>query len=401
MGPRNRQLNRLPALVSRGVPVFLLCLLGLLGLGAVSPLAAAPPPTLAKDAQSKWTEGEKARASRQWIECIENFSDVVAVDPKSLDAQLHLGYCQSQLGQWKDAAKTYESALGLGPSDSLRAEILNALAFAQGSAGDQAASLKTYEQLIRVHPADKNALVGYASTLRNQSRPVDAVMAYERALELDPKDIDVLKSLGDLCQKNEMVEQAVAVYERWAAIDSTNVEPYRHLGYLLARGKACQRGVQVYEKVIALDPSNPGDLLNLGILYQGCEMPEKAFDTLSRYREKRPEDAAAVDCRLAFLYEDMGKLDEGLRTTQERAQNRPEDACLQFAWGRLLEKQGIEFEKKEKYGDAVASYRQAEARLQGVLGDEQYGKGATDELARLDQLIRRADGLKKKQEGGE
>jgi len=395
MDPRSRPLSRWLTFVR------LTSALGLGGVALAGLAAAAPPATLSKDAQGKWSAGETARASRQWIECIENFSDVVALDPKSLDAQLNLGYCQSQLGQWKDASKTYEGALPLASSDSVRAEILNALAFAQGSAGDPAAALKTYEQLIKVHPAEKSALVGYASTLRNQGRPVDAVMAYERALELDPNDVTLLQSLGDLCQKNEMVEQAVAVYERWAAIDSTNVEPYRHLGYLLAKGKACLRGVQVYEKVIALDPSNPGDLLNLGILYQSCEMPEKAFETLNRYREQRPEDAAAVDCRLAFLYEDMGKLADGLSATQDRAQKRPEDACLQYAWGRLLEKQGIEFEKQEKYADAVATYRQAEARLQGVLGDPQWGKGATDELARLEQLIHRADGFRKKAEGGQ
>jgi tetratricopeptide (TPR) repeat protein len=396
MDPRSRPLNRTHHAVRYTPALFL----GLLALADSSPVAGAPPATLVKEAQGKWSAGEAARTNRQWIECIENFSDVVALDPKSLEAQLNLGYCQSQLGQWKDAAKTYEGALALPASDSVRVEILNALAFAQGSADDQASALKTYEQLIRVQPNDKSALVGYASTLRDQGRPVDAVMAYERALELDPNDVTLLRSLGDLCQKNEMVEQAVAVYERWAAIDSTNVEPYRHLGYLLAKGKACQRGVQVYEKVIALDPSNPGDLLNLGILYQSCDMSEQAFQTLSRYREQRPEDATAVDCRLAFLYEDMGKVDEGLAVTQERAQKRPEDACLQYAWGRLLEKQGIEFEKKEKYGEAVASYRQAEARLQGVLGDPQWGKGATDELERLEKLIHRADGLKKKAEGG-
>jgi len=357
----------------------------------VHPAPAAPPATLAKDAHKSFAEGEAARANKQWIECIESFSDVVAKDPKSLAAQLNLGHCQSQLGQWKDAGKTYEGALPLAPSDSVRAEILSALAFAQGSAGNPAAALKTYEQLIRLRPADKIALISYASTLRNQGRPVDAVMAYERALELDPNDVSVMKELGDLCQKSEMVEQSVAVYERWAAIDSTNVEPYRHLGYLLAKGKACQRGVQVYEKVIALDPSNPGDRLNLGILYQNCGMNELAFRTLNQYREQRPEDAAAVDCRLASLYEDMDRVPEGLEVTAERAQKRPADPCLQVAWGRLLEKQGIEFEKKEQYAEAVASYRQAEARLQGVLGDPQYGKDATDQLSRLEQFIQRAE----------
>src|SRR5262245_34952848 len=106
MDPRSRPL-------SLGLTFVLLT--SALGLSALA--AAAPPATLSKDAQGKWSAGETARANRQWIECIENFSDVVALDPKSLDAQLNLGYCQSQLGQWKDASKTYEGALPLASSD--------------------------------------------------------------------------------------------------------------------------------------------------------------------------------------------------------------------------------------------------------------------------------------------
>ncbi len=362
--------------------------------GAV-PVEAASPPGIPESAKKPYAAGEAAIEHRDWIECIESFSAVLAAAPKLLDAQLKLGHCQSQLGQWSQAAKTYQGALALSPPDSVRAEILNALAVAQAEAGDADAAAKAYEQLLRGRSGDRAALLGYAALLRDKGQNVDAIMAYERALELDPNDVATLQALGDLCVKSEMIEQAVAAYERWAVIDSTNVEPYRHLGYLLARGKSCDKGIRVYEKVIALDASNPGDLLNLGILYQSCGRYDQAMTTLLRYRELRPEDTAAVDCRLGFLYDELGRVTEGIAHVAAAVEKRPDDACLEYAWGRLLEKQGIEQEKQEKYADAVTSYRQAEARLQGILGDAEWGKSASDELKRLSQLVQRAEARRK------
>ena len=47
----------------------------------------------------------------------------------------------------------------------------------------------------------------------------------------------------------------------------------------------------------------------------------------------------------------------------------------------------------------MTSYRQAEARLQDILGDAEWGKSASDELKRLSQLIQRAE-TRRKESGG-
>jgi tetratricopeptide (TPR) repeat protein len=367
---------------------------GIAACGAV-PAEAASPQAIPESAKKSYADGEAAIDRREWVECIENFSAVLAAAPRLLDAQLKLGHCQAQLGQWSQAAKTYQGALALTPPDSVRVEILNALAVAHASAGDADAAARTYEQLLHGRSNDRAALLGYAALLRDKGQNVDAIMAYERALEIDPNDVGTLQALGDLCVKSEMIEQAVAAYERWAVVDSMNVEPYRHLGYLLSRVKSCDKGIRVYEKVVALDTSNPGDLLNLGILYQNCGRYEQSMSTLARYRELRPEDTAVVDCRLGFLYGELGQIQDGLDHVAAVAEKRPNDACLKHAWGTLLEKQGIEQEKQEKFADAVASYRQAEARFQEILGDKELGKTASDELKRLSQLIQAAETRRK------
>jgi len=386
----------------RAVSRLATCSVGALVLsGLLAPSLGAAPDRLPKEAQEPFQKGQAAMSSRQWVECVEHFSQVTKLAPQTLDGYVQLGYCQSELRQWADAAKTYERALALSPPDSIKSDLLSALAFAKASSGDHAAARTTYEQLLAHDPSDKNAALGYAFTLKSQQKPVEAVMAYERALELDPTDVNVIRTLGELCQETEMVEQAVAVYDRWVALEPTNVEPLRHLGYLLYKGESCDRGIETYEKVIRLDASNPGDLLNLGMLYQKCEQYGNALATLNQYRQLRPEDAATVDCRIAFLYEDSGKWVEGLRVVEGWATSRPQDACLQYAWARLLEKKGLTEVQGEKFKEATASYRLAESKLTPIVGDQQWGESASAQLRRLEQLIRIAEGKRKQAESEE
>ncbi len=386
----------------RAVPPPASRLLGALFLGGLLFTAAgAAPDRLPKEAQEPFQKGQAAMSGRQWVECVEYFSQVTKLAPQSLDGFVQLGYCQSELRQWADAARSYERALALSPPDSVKSDLLSALAFAKASAGDHAAARATYEELLAHDPGDRNAVLGYAFTLKSQQKPVEAVMAYERALELDPTDVNVLRTLGELCQEADMVEQAVAVYDRWVVLEPANVEPLRHLGYLLYKGESCDRGIETYEKVIAVDASNPGDLLNLGMLYQKCEQYGQALATLNQYRQLRPEDAATVDCRIGFLYEDSGKWAEGLKVVEGWATSRPQDACLQYAWARLLEKKGLSEVQGEKFKEATASYRLAESKLTPIVGDQQWGESASAQLKRLDQLIRIAEGKRKQAESEE
>jgi tetratricopeptide (TPR) repeat protein len=375
-------------------------ILALAGPLSTTVLAQGPGPS--KPALESWRKGEDALNNRQWVECIENMNKVIQLDSHFLDAYVNLGRCQSEMHQWSDAAKTYEKALALSPPDSVRFEILNGLAFAQTSSKEFHAAIRTYEDLVKMRPADKNVMIGYASTLKSMDREVDAVMAYLRALELDPTDVGLIKIAGELSERSDMIEQAMAVYERWIALDPENVEPYRYLAFLLYEAESCDRGVQVYEKTIALDPSNPGDVLNLGLLYQKCKQYDLAMTKLQQYRSMRPDSATAsttvVDCRLAFLYEDMNRVEEGLTFLRDAGEQNPNDPCLQYAWGRLLEKHGLALVGEEKFDDGVDAYRQAQAKLVAVVGNAQWGESASGQLKRLEQLIKIAEAKKQQAE---
>lgn len=377
-------------------------LAGILVVAATAPARAQGG--VSKYAAESWRKGKEAKDNRQWVECVEHFTEVVEIDSEYLEAYLNLGLCQSELRQWAEAVKTYQKAITLNPPDSVKADVLNRLAFAQASAEQLDDALKTYEQLIELGPGDKNAMVGYAFTLGNKGRVVDAVMAYERALEIDPSDLGIIKTLGEICQRNSMVEQAIAMYERWIQLEPESPDPYRYLGFLLYQTESCARGVEVYEKAIALDstpagePKNAGDVLNLGLLYQKCKQGDKALVRLQQYRGMRPDDTSMVDCHLAFLYEDAGKIEEGIALAREGTHRNPDDHCLQFIWGRLLEKQAVALVAEEKFDDGIATYRKAEAKFQPTLGDPQWGDSAQKQLKRLDQLIKIAEAKKKQAE---
>ena len=60
--------------------------------------------------------GRDAINNKDWVECIEDFEQVLEIDEENLDAYLDLAYCQTEMKQWQDAADTYAAALEYAPA---------------------------------------------------------------------------------------------------------------------------------------------------------------------------------------------------------------------------------------------------------------------------------------------
>jgi hypothetical protein len=90
----------------------------------------------------------------------------------------------------------------------------------------------------------------------------------------------------------------------------------------------------------------------------------------------------------------MNKVSDGIAFVRDAGEKSPDDPCLQYAWGRLLEKHGLALVGEEKFDDGVGAYRQAQAKLTSVVGNPQWGESASNQLKRLEQLIKIAEAKK-------
>lgn len=163
-----------------------------------------------------------------------------------------------------------EQKQGLGeglPSDLLRrAELL-----ARG--GDEAAAVALYEQVLRVHPGEPQALDAIEQLLRRSGRAADLVQVLRRQIELAQTQLQrhggerselsqrvllLQASLSDLLE-NEAGQpgQAAAVYRSVVAQRSEYVPPLWALERLYRRQKDSEQQARVLEQLAEALPTGP------------------------------------------------------------------------------------------------------------------------------------------------
>jgi tetratricopeptide (TPR) repeat protein len=83
---------------------------------------------------------------------------------------------------------------------------------------------KVYEDVLKIDPASRPALLGLARIARSDSRLDDASKIYDQLLKTDPNDLDASNGLAWLALANRHREQGRAGFERVLIRDPNNAE---------------------------------------------------------------------------------------------------------------------------------------------------------------------------------
>ena len=211
---------------------------------AVAPLALAMMglgcnPIRAKAALQ---DGNKAYTEEDFKQAIEDYSEVIALDPSVSAAYFYLGsshqalYRPSQEGEPENDAhlntsiemykKTLEVATGDTPNDlKLRMNALAALTaiYSEEPFVDYETSTGYAEQLISQKPDDIKNLFAMANLYEKFDEIDQAEKTYVRAAEINPSDIQTCGALAafynrPLWEGQAKFEEAIGALERCAAL---------------------------------------------------------------------------------------------------------------------------------------------------------------------------------------
>jgi tetratricopeptide (TPR) repeat protein len=100
---------------------------------------------------------------------------------------------------------------------------------------------------VELAPANREALVGYASALRQSDRNSDALHVLNRAMYYHPNDNRVLTELGTVLVLREENEKAIATLDRALALDPDNQQAHQYKIRALRNSRlfeACERAIQ-------------------------------------------------------------------------------------------------------------------------------------------------------------
>jgi tetratricopeptide (TPR) repeat protein len=249
--------------------------------------------------------------------------------PGDAQVQFRLGNLYYAVGRSEDAVDAYQRALRKDPS-LLRAQYnLGAVLFALGRNDEALAAYeiglapiqKAFASGEPVEPVHAVAFTNLGAIHTQGRRWPQAFDAFDKALRLEPKRTDLLASRGFVAFQQGKLDVAAADYEKVLAADPKSSAAALHLGLIHARKDQCQQAVARLEQGL------PG------------------FDVPTRIQALEP---------LAGCYARLGRAQDAENAFRAVLADRPDDAELLFALGRLQRKQGKAADAEELLAKAAS-----------------------------------------------
>ena len=155
------------------------------------------------------------------------------LQPEHFDAQLTLGRALFGVGEPAAAVTAFRAALKAKPDD---ARALFFLATALESAGDSAAALKTYQDLVARNPQAAQGYLGLGVLLLKRDGKTDkGIQELRIAVGIDPNLYEAQVTLGRALLQRNRADEAVQYLRRAADLAPTNPEPHYQLALAYRR----------------------------------------------------------------------------------------------------------------------------------------------------------------------
>ncbi|HXD83614.1 MAG TPA: tetratricopeptide repeat protein [Rudaea sp.] len=159
-------------------------------------------------------------------------------------------------------------------------------------AGDLDAAEAAYRALLAAEPENADALHLLGVLLHKRGNSTDAEESIRSALMLDPECAQFHLSLGGVLMQQGRDDDAHAAFERALELDPNAPEAHALLGFVHARAGDMAAAEERFKIGRRAEADDPLLLLGLGNLYLAREQPDNALKFLARAAEQKPDDAS-------------------------------------------------------------------------------------------------------------
>lgn len=331
---------------------------GALALAAARDAASAlpgDPLVLEGLALAQFAVGETTQA-------LASYNRLVAMSPKSAEAQLGLAKAYLSAKNTTGAEKALRSALEIAPGSAVvvqRAAALYVLAGRHADALKLAAGLR----LIKVQAAAADELVGDIEASRGAWQA--AASAYRAAISKQPSPPLATRLYSSLRQTDKAA--ALAFSSTWSTAHPEDLGFQFHLGDAALEAKDYAAAEAVYLGILKNRPDNAPALNNLAWAMHMQKKPG-AEARASRANELLPDQPAMMDT-WAVLLADDNRLTEALALQRRAVGLAPQSPALRLNLARIQLKAGdkagarVELDKLRSLGDRFNAHKDVEELL--------------------------------------
>jgi tetratricopeptide (TPR) repeat protein len=307
-----------------------------------------PPDAIAQireqfmDDHSHWRVGDAFALAKDWKSAERMFRQVLALNPRSLEANFSLGFVLAKMGKWNEAISYYEQALRLDPDN---AGVHYSLGDALDNAGRPEEALSHLRRALELKPELVEAHNNLGTLLGRLGRAEESVAHFRQALRLDPKCTAAHYNLAIEFDKRGRVDEAIAHYRKALEGLPDFAPVHNRLGAALLRTGNAEQAMRHFQRALELAPTNPNTRRNLEAAEAMLRGQEAQVRKCERAAQADPDSLDGLDS-LAAAYAAAGRFPEAIATAEKAAR-------LAAAAGKLQLAKQLE--------DRLASYRSARA----------------------------------------
>ena len=136
-------------------------------------------------------------------EAYPHFQAAAEINPRDPMSHSNQGAYQQEHGHLQEAIEQYETTIRLTSDPGLLSSTYANLGTAYRDLGDDTKSRQSYDEALRLNPAQFQAWLGLGRLLERQGKLDQAIFNYSRALELAPDSAEAQQAVDALKTKNQ------------------------------------------------------------------------------------------------------------------------------------------------------------------------------------------------------
>lgn len=183
---------------------------------------------------------------------------------------------------------------------------------------DERAAIQTQELFAQaafwsrefdLNPADLEAAINLASTLRRLGNPSKAVEVATQTRALYPRDVSLMTELAAAQISNNQTNKALKIINEALAQNPRSARLWSMKGAAMDQMDNFTQARQYYSKAMQIDPNNSGVMANIGLSY-ALEGDPRTAEVWLRRAANAPNASATVRQNLSLVLGLQGKTEE-------------------------------------------------------------------------------------------
>jgi tetratricopeptide (TPR) repeat protein len=259
---------------------------------------------------------------KEYDQAFADLSEALKINPKNVEAMLHLGLVYSYLGNQAKSIEMAQDALVLNPGNIRCLEIL-AQIFENNRRYEDA--IWSYQKIIAIMPDHFSAFKKIGDCYFKLHNFSMCIKSYKIALDINPTDYEILINIGIAYQEINEFVKAIETFENYQSKNPSDTKILAIIGNAYFIREDYKKATDFLERYFLAGISpEPVYLLIAGDIYNHLNMTERAVNYYERALEIAPKSFDGLFKLGNILYE-HGKHDEALEVFRTLLEFYPED----------------------------------------------------------------------------